>query len=237
LQIRQQRAERANLLRLIDGSQFSEPLTVAELAAIQGLWRTAQHHPEKSRIESGTTTRLITSGWAGWLRRADDGRRLIFLFLIPGDYIVPDLFNVHNCDLISLTPMRTVDASALAEIGSTTTPQSLATIEQSAQRYRHLMLEHMTRLMLGSTTSSVASLLSEFHDRSLRSGACSEGRFSFPIGQRMLASALGRSPVQVNKVICKLQEDGLIRVGFDWLEVIDPEKLQGRSGIARSRAA
>ena len=133
--------------------------------------------------------------------------------------------------------MRTVDASTLAEIGTTTTPQSLAIIEQSARRYRHLMLDHMTRLMMGSTTSSVASLLTEFHERSLRSGACAEGRFSFPIGQRVLASALGRSLVQVNKVMSKFQADGLIRVGFDWLEVIEPEKLQAVSGMARSRAA
>ena len=242
MQIHQQRAERENLLRFINGSQFDEPLTGPEGATLQGLWRTAQHHPANSRIEPGETICLITSGWAGWLRCADDGRRLIFLFLMPGDYIVPSLFNVYNCDLISLTPLRTVDASALAEIGSTVTPQSLAIIQHTAQRYRHLMLDHLTRLMMGSTTSSVASLLTEFHERSLRSGACVEGRFSLPIGQRVLASALGRSTVQVNKVISLFQADGLVRVGYNWIEVLQPEKLQSLSGIAprqagRSKAA
>ncbi len=237
LQIHQQRAERANLLRFIDGSQFGEPLTGAEGHAIQGLWRTAQHYRANSRIEPDDTISLITSGWAGWIRCAADGRRLIYLFLLPGDYIVPSLFSVYNCDLICLTPMRAVDASKLAEIGSTNSPQSTAIIKHSARRYRHLMLEHMTRLMLGSTTSSVASLLTEFHNRSLRSGACAEGRFSFPIGQRMLASALGRSPVQVNKVMCQFQEDGLIRVGFNWLEVTEPEKLQALSGLVRDQSA
>ena len=41
------------------------------------------------------------------------------------------------------------------------------------------------------------------------------------IGQRVLAAALGRSTVQVNKVISKFQTDGLIRVGYDWIEVVD----------------
>jgi CRP-like cAMP-binding protein len=234
VQIYQQREERANLRRLTDGSQLGEPLTGAEGAAIQGLWRTAQHHPANSNIETGKTIRLITSGWAGWVRFAPDGRRLIFLFLMPGDYIVPSLFNVFNCDLVSLTTLRTVDASALGET-STTTPQSGATIQQSARRYRHLMLDHMTRLMMGSTVKSVASLLTEFHDRSLRSGACADGRFSLPIGQRVMASSLGRSTVQINKVMTSFQTSGLIRVGYNWLEVVEPQKLHSMCGLAPPR--
>jgi CRP-like cAMP-binding protein len=234
LQIQQLRVERANLQRLTIWSQSGGPLTGAEEAAIQGLWRTARHHPEKSTIETGKTVRLITSGWAAWLRYAEDGRRLIFLFLMPGDYIVPE-FSVPESTLIGLTPVRTVDATALAEFDSTAASQASVSIQQTAARYRRLLLDHLTRLMMGSTTSSVASLLSEFHGRSLRSGACAEGRFSFPIGQRMLGSALGRSSVQVSKIMCKFQADGLIRVGFDWLEVREPAKLQSLAGIARGR--
>lgn len=55
--------------------------------------------------------------------------------------------------------------------------------------------------MIGSTTSSIALLLTEFHERLLRSGACVDGKFNFPIGQRMLAAALSRSAFQVNKVV------------------------------------
>ena len=47
----------------------------------------------------------------------------------------------------------------------------------------------------------------------------------------MLAAALGRSAVQVNKVISKFQADGLIRVGYDWLQVINPEALRSLSGM------
>ena len=231
MHILKQRAERANLQQLTDRASFDRPLSGTEEAAIHGLWRSARHHPSNSRIEAGSGLRLITSGWAGWLRCADDGRRLIFLFLMPGDYIVPALFNVHDCNLVCLTPVRTVDASPLAEAGSTATPQSSAMIHRSGQRYRHLLLDHLTRLMMGSTTSSIALLLIELHERSVQSGACVNGRFSLPIGQRMLAASLGRSTVQVNKVLSKFQTDGLIRVGYDWLEVVDPTGLQSLSGM------
>jgi hypothetical protein len=47
----------------------------------------------------------------------------------------------------------------------------------------------------------------------------------------MLAASLGRSTVQVNKVLSKFQADGLIRVGYDWLEIVDPIGLQSLSGM------
>ena len=231
MNIHQQRAERVNLQQLIDRTTFGEPFTSVEQVAIQGLWRTARHHPSNSRIDPGEGIRLITSGWAGLLRCTANGRRLIFLFLMPGDYIIPGLLDVPECVLISLTPLRTVDASALAQIGSTTTPKSSAMIHRSGLRYRHLLLDHLTRLTLGSTTSSLALLLLEFQERSLRAGACERGRFGLPIGQRVLAAALGRSTVQVNKVISKFQTDGLIRVGYDWIEVVDSEGLHSLTGM------
>lgn len=231
MNIHQQRAERVNLQKLTGGTTSGEALSHVEQIVIQGLWRTAEHHPSNSRIDVGEGIRLITSGWAGLIRYAADGRRLIFLFLIPGDYIIPGLADVPGCFLISLTPMRTVDASALAQVGSTTTPKSSTMIHRSGIRYRHLLLDHLTRLTLGSTTSSLALLLLEFHERSLSAGACESGRFSLPIGQRMVAAALGRSTVQVNKVISKFQTDGLIRVGYDWLEVVDPEGLRSLTGM------
>lgn len=232
MQIHQQREERVRLQQLLDRTVFGDGLDGGEEATILGLWRTARHHPSNSRIEADQGPRLITSGWAGWLRCADDGRRLIFMFLMPGDFIVPGLFTVHNCDLVSLTPVRTVDASVLSEDEGRRAPRSSQMIQQSGLRYRHLLLDHLTRLMLGSTTSSIALLLIEFQERSVRSGACVEGRFSLPIGQRMLAAALGRSAVQVNKVISRFQADGLIRVGYDWLEVIDLDALRSISGIS-----
>lgn len=237
MQVHQQREERARLKQLVDRSGLGDRLSAAEEAMIVGLWRTARHHPSNSRIEAGEGVRLITSGWAGWLRCADDGRRLIFLFLMPGDFIVPGLFTVRNCDLVSLTPVRTVDASALIQDGGAVSPKSSQMIHASGLRYRHLLLDHMTRLMVGSTTSSIALLLTEFHERSLRSGACIDGRFSLPIGQRMLAAALGRSAVQVNKVISKFQADGLIRVGYDWLQVLDPPGLEALSGMSGKNPA
>lgn len=233
MQIHQQRAEQPNLNRLVN-RLLPNSISDSEKATIRSLWRSARHDHANTVFMDTGEPRLITSGWAGWLRYGDAGRRQIFLFLMPGDFIVPALFQLGICDLISLTPLRTVSAGSLVERAGTLTPHSAALIADSGRYYRLLLLDHLTRLTAGCTTRSVAHLLAELHARSLRSGACIDGRFSLPIGQRMLASALGRSTVQVNKIIHEFQDQGLLAVGYDWLELREPEKLRHMSGMTHS---
>jgi hypothetical protein len=234
VQVHEQRAERLNLERLVARVRNSDAVQQSEEAAIRALWRTAQHTPANRVLDPEGGIRLITKGWAAWLRYSDDGRRLIFLFLMPGDFIVPGLFQLRCCDLVSLTPLRTVDAEPLMRSGQESTPCSAAVISESGTYYRLLLLDHLTRLTIGCTTRSVAHLLVELHARSLKTGACTDGRFNFPIGQRVLARALGRSTVQVNKVIKQFQSDGLLSVGFDWIEMHDVEQLRKMGGMTHS---
>ncbi len=229
MQIHQQRAERESLVRLLSGTKYGPAGNAAEKVAFLGLWRTARSHPANSSISAGSV-RLITSGWAGWLRYGTDGAQQIFLFLMPGDFIIPGLFEPGICDLVCLTPLRTVDASPLLDVdeGDASTA---SIIRQSGRYYRLLLVDHLTRLTAGSTTRSVAHLLFELYTRSADNGACEAGRFSMPIGQRVLGRALGRSTVQVNKVMTKLQTEGLVRVGYDWVEMLDAEALRARAAM------
>ena len=234
VQIHQQRAEGLNLERLVNRVLFESVIANDEQARIRSLWRTARHDPAGATLSASGGLRLITSGWAGWLRYSQSGRRQIFLFLLPGDFIVPSLFHLEVCELVSLTPLRTVDATPLVEDAATVTPRAAALVSGSGEYYRLLLLDHLTRLTIGCTKRSLAHLLTEFHARSLRSGACADGRFSFPIGQRVLASALGRSTVQINKIINQFQTDGLLAVGYDWLQLRDPDAMRALAGMPHS---
>ncbi len=230
LQIHQQRAERGSLERFVQAIEDG-PADVDEQSTILGLWRSARHDASNTVLRAADGVRLITSGWVGWMRYTDDGKRLIFLFLFPGDFIVPSLFEPECCDVVSLTPLRTIDASSLMQLGLTTTPKSAAMIARSGLKYRLLLIDHLTRLTNGSTTQGVAHLLNEFHDRMHRAGSCENGRYSLPIGQRVIARSLGRSTVQINKIINKFQVDGLLKIGFDWVEVLQPDALRKAAGI------
>ena len=205
MQIHQQRADRPNLERLVAKAQFAGPVADTEVATIRGLWRSMRHDSSNKVLSATDGPRLITSGWAGWLRYGEAGRRQIFLFMMPGDFIVPGLFELEACDLVSLTPLRTVDATPLVDADATITSRTGALIADSCRYYRILLLDHLTRLTLGCTTSAVAHLLTEFHTRSLRSGGCTDGRFSLPIGQRVLA--FSRSRVRARPKHCPGQQD------------------------------
>lgn len=231
MHLREQRAEQPNLERLVCRLPAGGTDVDSEKAAIRSLWRTASHAPANTVIVDTGEPRLITSGWAGWLRYGHGGRRQIFLFLMPGDFIVPGLFQPGSCDLVSLTPLRTVSATSLVQSPAS---RAAAMISDSGRYYRLLLLDHLTRLTAGCTSRSVAHLLTEFHARSVRSGACIDGRFSLPIGQRVLASALGRSTVQINKIMGQLDDQGLLKVGYDWIELRDPEKLRAKAGLTHS---
>lgn len=235
LQLHQQRAERVNLERVV-GSLKGGPPDAAERAAVLGLWRSARHDAANTTLSAEDGVRLITGGWAGWLRYADDGQRLIFLFLLPGDFIVPSLFEPGCCEVVSLTGLRTVDASPLTQ-ASGEAPKCAAMIARCGRDYRLLLVDHLTRLTGGCTTRSVAHLLNEFYERSLRSGWSENGRFGLPIGQRVLARALGRSPVQINKIINQFQADGLVRIGYNWVDVLQPEALRKAAGVTHSNRA
>lgn len=236
MQIYQQRAERVNLERLVSRVGFSTPLDRSEHLEILKLWRTAERTPANSVLDCAGSIQLITSGWAGWMRQTPRNKPLIFLFLMPGDFIIPGLADAGCCELISLNPMRCVDATPLLNNGSALTPRTGSMIADSGRYYRLLLIDHMTRLAIGCTTQAVAHLLNEFYLRSQRSGACLDGRFSLPIGQRVLGRALGRSSVQINKVIRQLQVDGVLRIGYDWVEVLKPAELEARAGFAHNIA-
>lgn len=234
MQIYQQRAEREKLERLISRAGFDEPISRPEQCEILKLWRTAHQVPANRALGSDRTLRLITSGWAGWVRYPGQGKRLIFLFLMPGDFIIPGLFDTECCELVSLTTLRSVDATPLLDNGASLTPRAGSMIGQSGRYYRLLLIDHLTRLAIGGTTQAVAHLLHEFYIRSIRAGACVTGRFTLPIGQRVMGSALGRSSVQINKVIRQFQAEGVLRVGYDWIEVLDAKELERHAGFSHS---
>jgi hypothetical protein len=40
--------------------------------------------------------------------------------------------------------------------------------------------------------------------------------------------------VQINKIIRQLHDQGLLDVGYDWIELRDPEKLRAMAGLSHS---
>jgi CRP-like cAMP-binding protein len=223
--VREQRLQRANLECVLHRLKLHCPAGRAEAATIRGLWRTAQQHSANAvLLLSGA--RIITSGWAAWCRTTQDGRRVIFLLLMPGDIITPSIgAGGAGGDLVALTRLCSVDASG-PDLSGDAAPVARAWIAGADAEYRARLLDHLAWLNEGSALRNLARLLLELSERAHAAGRRADGRFDLPIGQRVLAQALGLSAVQVNKVMQQLREANLLTSERGWLRIDDEDALR-----------
>jgi hypothetical protein len=223
--VREQRMERPHLDCVLHRLKLGETRDAAEVATIRGLWRTAEQRVSGTVVRAAAP-RIITSGWAAWCRTTSDQRRVIFLFLMPGDVITPAIGGGSaDCDLIAVTRLCSVDATELS-VTADAAPTARAWIDGADHDYRARLLDHLAWLNEGSAVRNLARLLLELHDRVHATGRCADGRFDLPIGQRVLAQALGLSVVQVNKVLQQLRDAGLVSAERGWLRIEDGHALR-----------
>lgn len=221
MNIREQRLQRARLACVRHRLKLDPVDDVVECAAILGLWRTAEQH-RSGAIVKIDRPRIITTGWAAWCRQTSDRQRVIFLFLMPGDVITPAIAGGGNCELLALTRLSSVDAGELQDDA----PIARAWIDNADQDYGSRLLDHLAWLNDGSALRNVARLLLELHDRADANGLCRLGRFELPIGQRVIAQALGLSLVQVNKMLQHMRDAALVTYERGWLRIEDAATLR-----------
>jgi hypothetical protein len=221
--VRDQRLERPHLDCVLHRLKLENTRDAAESATVRGLWRSAEQHVSGTVVRL-SAPRIITSGWAAWCRTTSDQRRVIFLFLLPGDALTPAIGGGGNdCDLIAVTRLCSVDATTLTAEAA---PAARAWIDAADHDYRARLLDHLAWLNDGSALRNLARLLLELHDRADTTGRCVAGRFDMPIGQRVLAQALGLSAVQVNKMMQQLRDANLVSAERGWLRIDDEPTLR-----------
>ncbi len=157
------------------------------------------------------------------------GRRQIFLFLLPGDVIgsFRDAPETAFFRSVALTRLETVDAGPLVAAESSPAARALVEAGQRAENHAQgLLYGHMMRLGAGDAYSGMAHLLLELHERLARAGlAEGAGSFALPIGQRVLAQALGVSVTHVNNTLQKMVADGLIAFAGRSVRLLERERM------------
>ena len=209
-----------------------------EAEVVQGLAEEAILHPRGTDLTlwSGQGPWIVLTGWACHLR-ANAGRpRQIFGFLLPGDVIgsfwrQPD-YIFHRT--IALTRLQVVSARGLMAVdgdGSPRHPTLLKAARRAEDHAQHLLLDHILRLGARDAYSGLAHLLLELHDRLERVGLAQDGVFRLPIGQRVLAQAMGFSLAHTNHTLQRMTEDGLFEAKDEILRLLEPEKMATLAGF------
>jgi CRP-like cAMP-binding protein len=177
---------------------------------------------------------LVLSGWAARYKDLPDGQRQITAFLVPGDFCDLHVTILKEMDhsILSLTPTRIarIPAALIQEL-----PLQRPTLAR-ALWWSTLVDEAILREWLVSagrrnTYQALAHLFCELHARLRRVGRVASAQFELPATQDVLADALGRTPVHVNRMLQRLRKEGLIQLRGKKLTILDAQALCKTAGF------
>jgi CRP-like cAMP-binding protein len=216
-------------------------LSAFELSLLRGLGQFETHPAGTELCNDGdhlSQPCIIVEGWAARLRVLPDGRRQIFSFLVPSDAMGicarPNPRAVST--IVALTPLQTVDATALHEAlqrRDIRCPGLLEAFAIIGGLDEAMLLDHIVRLGRHTAYERMAHLILDLHERLDVVGLVEDNGFALPLTQEVLADALGLSVVHVNRTLQNLRRDGLIEMGHGRIKLLDPASLAAVSDFRR----
>jgi CRP-like cAMP-binding protein len=177
---------------------------------------------------------LVLDGWAARVRQLADGRRQILNFILPGDLV--GLYDqdrpVASSTVMAFTPVLICEAPGRG----TSLALDRAYAMSRALDETHLLAQ-ITRLGRFNAHERIADLLLELLERLELAGLASNGRYSLPLTQEVLADALGLTPVHINRMLQQSRRAGELSWSGRDLILRDPEALREQIGRQPVRVA
>ncbi|WP_174300119.1 helix-turn-helix domain-containing protein [Caulobacter sp. S45] len=183
--------------------------------------------------------RIVTSGWACYMRPHESRRRQIFGFLLPGDVIGSFWRRPEYAfwRLSALTRLSTVSVEGLLAAGPDgrfAYPEIVKAARRAEDHAHHLLVDHIVRLGARDAYAGLAHLLLELHARLGRVGLARDDVFPLPIGQRVLAQTLGFSVAHTNHTLQRMTADGLFVVEGEVVRLLQPDRMAALAQFAVS---
>ncbi|MGK7295070.1 MAG: Crp/Fnr family transcriptional regulator [Candidatus Wenzhouxiangella sp. M2_3B_020] len=181
---------------------------------------------ERSPVD---TTRILLSGWAMRFQTTADGDRQVINFLLPGDTIAlyGALCESSDSGIQLITDCRLAEFPSEELLAmfrdSPRLGAALCWIGGQDERY---LEQQILRLGLMNATTRIAHLLVELQRRMLAAGFAAVDAMTVPLTQKLIADALGLSPVHVNRCCRQLAKQGLLETGPRGFMILDPEGLK-----------
>ena len=212
-------------------SRFAD-LDRSDVEAVARLAQDVTVHPRGTEFiaKPGEAPRIVVDGWACHMRPQPGRPRQIFGFLLPGDVIGSfwrqPAYTFHRT--VALTRLQVVSVGSLLAVepdGSFRRPALVEAARRAEDHAQHLVFNHITRLGARDAYCGLAHLLIELHDRLDRVGLAHRGEFRLPVGQRVLAQAMGFSLAHINHTLQRMAEDGLFKAKDETLRLLQPERM------------
>jgi len=157
--------------------------------------------------------RTIREGWAFSFRVMSDGRRQIIAFHLAGDMLgtesllgMPAAFSVQAITAVSICAYPAAEVPRLLRGFPEVQRHVLAVLVKDRMEREERIVALGARLAIQSFACFVLDLYDRLRERDL----LSEGGFSCPLTQEMIADALGMTKVHVSRTLATLRRQGAL---------------------------
>jgi CRP-like cAMP-binding protein len=171
----------------------------------------------------------LRSGWAGRVRRLEDGRSAFILIFLPGDlFAVKSMFvNVHPDEVRTLTDVEVerIDQQVLREAFSD--PDIALRCAWQIEEEERRLHSWMTSLSRGTAEERMAFMLLEFRSRLAGSKDMANQLDTFPVPmtQEEIGDLIGTSAVHLNRVLKSFREAGILTLKSGACRIHEPDAL------------
>ena len=208
-------------------------LDAAEQAALEAACGTPAMLPADTAIVSAGQepdhSVALLSGLACRVNDLADGRRQILSFQVPGDGV--DLYGYalkrldHTVVTLTACEVSYIPHTLLDDL-VVRYPHLALTLWRETILDASIMREQLVRLGQRPALERTANLFSEVAHRMDSAGLGTDGCYTFPVTQAVLAHALGLSAVHVNRVLRQLKAEGAATLTRSVLNVLDRSRLE-----------
>jgi len=183
--------------------------------------------------ELGQAAYILQSGWACSFRLVPNGGRQIIAFPIPGDIVGLRSMLLRTSD----HSFSTLTDAVVCRVEEPRVKQVLnefpllgSAIMWATSRDEAMVVEHLVSIGRRSAFERTAHFFLELYDRLRLVGLASGIQFACPLGQAVVADALGLSAIHVNRVLRQLRERRLLTFHEGVVSIHRPGELAALAG-------
>ncbi|HQS80983.1 MAG TPA: Crp/Fnr family transcriptional regulator [Thiobacillus sp.] len=170
----------------------------------------------------------LLSGWAFRYRSLSDGRRQIFNFLLPGDFVGLQhqlgQSHPHGVEALTEATLCVFPSERLWDLYRTHPALGFDITWLSANE-ELIVDENLLSVGRRSAAERIAMLLIHLYKRAERVGLVGPDGLRLPLTQQHIADALGLSLVHTNKTLKRLQAAGLYTLNEGRLKLVNPAAM------------
>lgn len=223
-----------------EDNRFSEFFCLSEreqeaLAKLPGPIQTfPRQHVLRREGDEPAFVYLLLEGWVAASVALSSGKQQTVKIHLPKDLMgAPSLCLVRSVEsLTAITPVA-VRAIARSDLMSMfgRFPRVAASLFLSAQKERVALMGNLAIAGQTEGLPRIAGVLVDLYDRLSALGLSTGTRMPFPLTQQQIGELVGLSHVQVNRVLRRLDQVGLIERGVGFVALLDVDRLRAMSGL------